>query len=1079
MSLVGVGHQSMCCFMRGGLSSGSLQFGGVGWGFRGLGMVWSRRMAFREGVVELQTGMMRVMEVVLLVLAVCLGCGHGVVAAPSSEVQVLLDFKASISDGDGALGNWSPADASPCNWTGVRCSSAGLVMELSLRDFNVSGAVPVGLGELKNLTSLDFGNTSLEGPIPSDLFNCTQLIYLNLSQSYMEGPIPEEISKLKLLQTLDLSFSSFSGSLPESLGDLASLQSLRLQSTSFSGLLPEGLGNLRNLKEIRLGIANFTPAAIPEWFGNLTELEVLNFNTMNFTDGPIPDWLEGMPNLRELDLSYCNLVGSIPPSLGLLRNLEILFMRFNKLQGPIPEIFGNMTHLSKLDMSDNRFEGSIPQSLTSATNLTVVLLYSNRLSGELPSDLGNLKSLSEIDVARNNLSGVIPSSTSNLTKLSVFHLYENNIGGQIPPGLADIPSLTEFVIFTNSFTGEVPQNLGTNCSLVRFDVSTNNLSGNVPPNLCNGQNLKELIFFRNSFTGPLPEAYGQCLSLTRVRFEDNMMSGTVPEGLWGLPSVDLISIQDNNLEGTVPSTIKGAVSLTTLHIQNNMFTGHLPRELGELTSLHKFDVSGNKFDGVIPSELSRLFQLNSLNLGGNRFNGSIPVQLGNCSQLSTLNLSRNLLEGVIPVELSLLEDLTVLDVSHNHLWGDLPFPLSRLRALTNLDVSYNNLSGVVPSDLQQVANIEGNANLCNSNECFRGIVPAPPSSSGKSNNLVWAVVGTFSVAVIIFVLGSCCICRKYKLFSQPWIRKQGSITDSWHITSFHRMLIQEDEFSDLNEDDVIGMGASGKVYKIILGNGQTVAVKKLINLSKDETPFDSGFKAEVETLGNIRHRNIVKLLCCCSKSNSNLLVYEFMPNGSVGDILHSTKGGTLDWSTRLRIALGTAQGLEYLHHDCDPPITHRDIKSNNILLDSDYQAHVADFGLAKVLEYTAGDLESMSHVAGSHGYIAPEYAYTLKVGQKGDVYSFGVVLLELISGKQPTDPSFTEGVDLVNWVNTELQSKEGIDTILDPRVGSSPPYAMDSFLKVGILCTSKSPVQRPSMREIVKMLKEVSPNMDQ
>jgi serine/threonine protein kinase len=166
-----------------------------------------------------------------------------------------------------------------------------------------------------------------------------------------------------------------------------------------------------------------------------------------------------------------------------------------------------------------------------------------------------------------------------------------------------------------------------------------------------------------------------------------------------------------------------------------------------------------------------------------------------------------------------------------------------------------------------------------------------------------------------------------------------------------------------------------------------------------------------------------------------------------------------------------------LHHDCDPPITHRDIKSNNILLDLDYQAHVADFGLAKELECATGDLESMSHVAGSHGYIAPEYAYTLKVGQKGDVYSFGVVLLELITGKQPTDQSFSEGVDLVEWVNKGQQSEEGMNKILDPRVGSAPPYAINSFLKVGILCTSKMPAQRPSMREIVKMLKEVSPNI--
>ncbi|KAG0489415.1 hypothetical protein HPP92_008226 [Vanilla planifolia] len=298
---------------------------------------------------------------------------------------------------------------------------------------------------------------------------------------------------------------------------------------------------------------------------------------------------------------------------------------------------------------------------------------------------------------------------------------------------------------------------------------------------------------------------------------------------------------------------------------------------------------------------------------------------------------------------------------------------------------------------------------------------------------------------------------------------------NWTLTSFHKLGFSEYEILDcVDEDNVIGRGASGKVYKAILSNGEAVAVKKLWGSCKEadgkEQKEDDGFEAEVTTLGKIRHKNIVKLWCCCTHKDCKLLVYEYMPNGSLGDLLHSSKGGILDWPTRYRIAVDAAEGLSYLHHDCVPAIVHRDVKSNNILLDGEFRAKVADFGVAKVI---GKGPDSMSVIAGSCGYIAPEYAYTLRVNEKSDIYSFGVVILELITGKLPVDAELGEK-DLVKWVCATMEHK-GIDQLLDAKLDLRFKEEISKVLHVGLLCSSSLPINRPSMRRVVKMLLEVRP----
>lgn len=334
----------------------------------------------------------------------------------------------------------------------------------------------------------------------------------------------------------------------------------------------------------------------------------------------------------------------------------------------------------------------------------------------------------------------------------------------------------------------------------------------------------------------------------------------------------------------------------------------------------------------------------------------------------------------------------------------------------------------------------------------------------------------FTLSVLILIVGVLWFYKRYHNFKNS---KRKLDKSKWTLTSFHKLGFSEYEILDcIDEDNVIGAGASGKVYKAVLSNGEAVAVKKLWgSAKKDEESLgrkqeqeDDGFEAEVDTLGKIRHKNIVKLWCACSHRDCKLLVYEYMPNGSLGDLLHGSKSGLLDWPTRYRIALDAAEGLCYLHHDCVPAIVHRDVKSNNILLDGEFRAKVADFGVAKVV----GGAKSMSVIAGSCGYIAPEYAYTLRVNEKSDTFSFGVVILELVTGKRPVDPEFGEK-DLVKWVCATLEQK-GVDHVLDPKLDLICfKDEVTKVMNIGLLCASALPINRPSMRRVVKMLQDVRP----
>ncbi|PIN00876.1 Serine/threonine protein kinase [Handroanthus impetiginosus] len=945
----------------------------------------------------------------------------------NQEGLYLQRVKLGFDDPNGVLSDWNPRDETPCKWNGVSCDSAGSVFSLDLSSSNLSGPFPTILCRLKNLSFIslydNFINSTL---LEDDLSLCQSLEHLDLGQNFLTGVLPHRLADLPNLKYLDLTGNNFSGIIPDSFGTFQKLEVLSLVENLLEGTIPAFLGNVSTLKQLNLSYNPFSPGRIPPELGNLAHLEVL--------------WL-----------TDTNLVGEIPDSLGRL------------------------SKLTDLDLAINSLTGSIPSSITELRSAVQLELYNNSLTGEIPSKGWiNMTSLRRLDASMNGLTGLIPVELCELP-LESLNLYENNLRGELPDGIANSPNLYEVRLFQNQLSGKLPPNLGKNSPLRWIDVSTNKFSGQIPESLCFNGALEELLLIENLFSGEIPATLAECRSLLRVRLGHNSFSGEVPAGFWGLPHVSLLELTGNSFSGGIPKTIAGASNLSQLILSSNKFSGSFPEEIGFLDSLFELSVNDNKLSGSLPSSIVNLGQLVKLDLRDKELSGKIPSGIGSWKKLNELNLADNDFTGDIPDEIGDLSVLNYLDLSGNRFSGKIPVGLQNLK-LNWLNLSNNHLSGDIPPMYAKEMYKEsflGNPGLC-------GDIEGLCDGRGGAMDMgyAWLLRSIFILAGLVLVIGLLWFYLKYRNFKNA---KRSIDRSKWTLMSFHKLGFSEDEILNaLDEDNVIGSGSSGKVYKVVLGNGEAVAVKKLWGRSKladdssdvEKSNFqDNGFDAEVETLGKIRHKNIVKLWCSCTTRDCKLLVYEYMPNGSLGDLLHSTKSGLLDWPIRFKIAMDAAEGLSYLHHDCAPPIVHRDVKSNNILLDADYGARVADFGVAKVVEVNAKGTKSMSVIAGSCGYIAPEYAYTLRVNEKSDIYSFGVVILELVTGKLPVDPEFGEK-DLVKWLCTTLDQK-GVDHVIDPKLDSCFKDEICRVLNIGLLCTSPLPINRPSMRRVVKMFQEI------
>ncbi|XP_051151728.1 receptor-like protein kinase HSL1 [Andrographis paniculata] len=935
--------------------------------------------------------------------------------ALNQEGLLLLSVKQSLSDPTGFLSGWSDRTGAPtpCNWTGVACNARNSVVSIVLSGAPLAGPFPIDLCRLPSLAKLSLDNDEINSSLPLSISDCRSLVYLDLSGNFIVGP------------------------LPPTLADIRSLRELRLESNNFSG-------------------------AIPAEFGYFQRLEALQL-TENLLTGTIPAFLANVTTLKKLFLAYNPLGGELPWEIGNMTKLEELWVSNCGLTGTIPESYGRLSRLKNLDVSGNKLSGSL-NVLMKLKNIVQMELFNNTFSGNLLANgWSNLTRLRRIDASMNRFTGNLPNELCELP-LESLNLFENHLEGVIPDSIAKSPNLYELKLFGNKFSGTLPQDLGKNSALKTLDVTGCNLTGEIPPFLCRHGALKEMILLRNSFYGTIPQQLAKCWTLQRVRMALNRLSGEIPAEFWGLPEVYLLELSGNSFNGTIASSIKGAKSLTDFDISKNKFSGNIPSEFGLLDSLVEFTVNNNMFSGEIPSSLTHLRHLTRLEFHNNRFSGGIPTGIQNLKVLNDLNLANNTLSGPIIDEIGNLPVLNYLDLSNNHFSGSIPLSLQNLK-LNQLNLSNNMLAGVIPPLF--AGEFFRDSFLGNPGLCLETSGLCRPSKGHEPPVFSWFIMFVLIFFGITTAAGIVWFMIKYKKINR--LKKSVPLV-KW--TSFHKLEFSETEIAKcLKEANMIGMGASGKVYKVILSNGETVAVKKMHDrLTFDDTSNVDEFHVEVETLGSIRHKNIVKLWCCCDMGACKLLVYEYMPNGSLGDALHKNNGKILTWPKRFSIALDAAEGLSYLHHDAVPPIVHRDVKSNNILLDEDFGAKIADFGVAKIVKTIDNGFQSMSAITGSCGYIAPEYAYTLRVNEKSDIYSFGIVLMELVTGKPPVSPEYGEK-DLSAWV------RSGKVLVLDPKLDPRFEEHAGKVLELGLLCTSQIPANRPSMRRVVGMLQQLGAEM--
>ncbi|XP_059665081.1 receptor kinase-like protein Xa21 [Cornus florida] len=623
--------------------------------------------------------------------------------------------------------------------------------------------------------------------------------------------------------------------------------------------------------------------------------------------------------------------------------------------------------------------------------------------------------------------------------------------------------------------GTIPKDVGNLSFLSFFDISENSFHGHLPGELGRLRRLKSIIFGFNEFSGKIPTSFRILTKLEFLLLSDNYFTGSIPRDIGYLPKLKILAISNNNISGFIPSTIFNISSLQRIELSNNNLSpslpmdmcnnlsklqglylsqnrlgGKLPTTLPKCTELQEISLSLNEFTGQIPQGIRNLSKLQLLYLGGNSLTGELPDTIFNISSLVEFDLSYNIVSGVLPKGLCRRNPrLEVIYLSSNRLTGNISSGLSHCKALKELDLSINNFTGSMPIDINDA--------LCGAPQFHVRKCKSPKKSRKTEILLKYVVPPIASLVIVVAFLVGLLRCKNKSRQLPIQCDAPPGVT---HRRISHQEILCSTNY--LCEENLIGKGGLGSVYKGIFTDGMVASVK-VFNLEQ-QGAFKS-FNAECEALHNIRHRNLVKIISSCSKLDFKALVLQYMPNGNLDRWLYS-HNYCLDIVQRLCIMIDVASAVEYLHHSCSTPVVHCDLKPSNILLDEDMVAHVSDFGIAKLLMENKSMAQTKT--IGTIGYMAPEYGSAGIVSPMVDGYSYGILLMETFTRKKPTEDLFQGELSLKHWVCEAFPNEilEVADANLlrgEEEYFAATNNCLSSLLGLALECTADSPEERVHM----------------
>ncbi|CAA7051491.1 unnamed protein product [Microthlaspi erraticum] len=709
---------------------------------------------------------------------------------------------------------------------------------------------------------------------------------------------------------------------------------------------------------------------------------------------------------------------AVDPLLNLTRLVYLNASGFS-LPGSVPDWFGlRLSTLQVLDLSSCSVSGVVPLTLGNLTSLKSLNLSRNSLTGLVPTSLGDLSNLHEIDLSKNTLTGTLPQSFSSFKNLRVLDVSSNYLTGPIPPGLGSLPELLHLNFSSNSFSSSIPSQLGDLVNLVDLDLSINSLSGSVPQELNKLKNLENLVISDNLLSGSLPvDLCSPSSRLQTLVLSENGFSGNLPDTCWSMPSLRVLGIAKNNLTGMLPNS--GSATMMMVDISSNTF-------YGELTEI--------------------LARFGEINLSGNYFQGKVPDYVHGAANIS---VTRNCLQNEKSQKSS--EDCS----------------------------SFYTTRGLVFEGFGRTNSTQPVSEKASSWLSHRTVIILAAVGGG---------IGFILLFVLLPILVAVCIRRRRRVSRRGNVDRPKPATEAsqppkgaqtfdlsrlGNAFSYEDLLQATEEF---NEANLIKRGHSGLLFRGFLENGVPVVIKKM----ETKEGKSEGYISELELFSKAGHQRLVPFLGHCLESESRkLLVYKFMRNGDLASALFrkaENEGDglkSLDWITRLKIALGAAEGLAYLHHECSPSLVHRDVQASSILLDDKFEVRLGSLSDA----YAQGDAYQsrisrllrlpQSTEASSSGAANATCAY--------DVYCFGKVLLELVTGKLGiSSPDNAEAKaymeEALRYISTN--EKELVTKILDPSLMVDEDLLEEVWAMAIIAksCLNPKPTRRPLMRHIVNAL---------